>query len=582
MVVKSISLMHPFPDTCGWNQAMEYESGWHLQQALKDNQSAAGCAYHFVATFIYNLPLINYTCYLITYVALAAIRPDWLEKAEGAKRIHFEKRGAIETADIEAQRPKDTVRSDYHAKMYQIFGRQEKKNVLLVGPPDVGKTKIAETFPGEIFLIDHFEKIEYVRLASLFKKHHGHLILCARRPIPHEELVLRYCTPIEVKEPSDVVTKQIVKGRFPKATDEVLDQALELCRFYLPNQCQPGLLFDVIDGTSSIYREINIENVREHLSQKIMIPIRLPAERDAYYATAKSILKEKVLGQNHVTLEIARILENCGKGYWPTGVPIFHFAGPTGVGKTELAKAMGTFFYQSDKRFLHVSMAQYREAHSVSALTGTTPGYIGFEMGGQIQEKAKEGPFVLLLDEADKAHSDVITNLIQHVAEEGTLYDPKTQSNISLKGCIIVLTSNLGTSELDASEHWWKKPDLSNPEEVEAIIKPVMERHFRADLIARFRTFYFTPHTDEDVVKRIVIKFLDKEQTVHPCTLTWTDEYVDAFTNMEKIKKVGVRWIRDSIEGTLRHQILRGNYRAEQTIQIHWNGSKDIIRLVEE
>lgn len=568
MVLKSISLESPFPDTCGWNQAMEYESSWHLEEALKKDQSTVGCGYHLVATFIYNLPLINFACYTMTYVFLAVIRPDWLEKTEGKARAHFEKRRGFQSP-----KPKNTIRKGYHDQMDQIFRRQEKKHVLLLGPPGVGKTKIGETYPGQITLIDHFEKMEFSRLASILKTNHTPLVLCSRSWAPHKELLERYCTPIAVKEPSDEETKKIVKGRFPTVSDEVLDQALELCHFYLPNQCQPALLFDLIDQTFAFNQEVTLDQLKKVLGEKMCTPIRTPEERTTYYASAERTLKEKVLGQDHVIAKVAQVLENCGRGHWPTGVPIFHFAGPSGVGKTELAKAIGTFFYESDNRFLHVSMSQYGEKHFVSALLGTTPGYVGFEKGGQIQEKAKEGPFVLLLDEVDKAHPDVMTTLIQHVAEEGTLYDPKTQSDVSLKGCIIILTSNLGASEL--------KAPLSSPEEVEKLIKPAIENHFRKELINRLHTLYFTPHTDEEVVRQIVIKILKKEQKQHRCTLTWTDEYVNAFTNMEKIQKEGVRWIRRSIEGSLRNQILRGNYHAGQRIKIDWNNRVDVITLME-
>ncbi|MCB1116884.1 MAG: AAA family ATPase, partial [Chlamydiia bacterium] len=445
--------------------------------------------------------------------------------------------------------------------MDAIFRRQEKRNVILVGPPGVGKKMIAKTYPGSVVLIEHFEKMEQGQLLSLMKSHEGKLVLCTRGPIPHKDLVMRYCTPIEVKEPSDAITKKIVMSRFPSVSEEVLDQTLELCRFYFPNQCQPGLLFDLTDGIVARREAMILERVKEALSVKTNSPIRTAEERENYYATAEEVLKRRVLGQDHVISDIAKVLENCGRGYWPSGVPIFHFAGPTGVGKTELAKAIGAFFYESERRLLHVSLSQYGEKHAVSALTGTTPGFVGFEMGGQITEKAKEGPFVLLLDEADKAHPDVITTLLQHVAEEGTLYDPKTQTDVSLKGCLIILTSNLGASNLTASQSWWTKPDLSDPEEVKKLIEPAMKRHFREELIARFQTYYFTPHTNPDVVKQIVHQLLQKEQERHSCTLTWTDDYVEAFTNMEKVQKEGVRWIRRSIETSLRHLIIRGNYQ---------------------
>lgn len=547
-----------------WNQRVETAGHWHLEEALKDDQSYLGCACHLFATFVYHLPLLNYGCYLITQIAAAILQPP----------KHHER-------EISPPSPHDFLRKEYHREMETIFRKQQRKNVLLVGPPGVGKTKIGETYSKTVIQIDDFRRMDDSLLRHLFKSHNGNLVLCTRPPIPHEALVMRYCTPIEVKEPTGSVTKKIVMGRFPSISEAILDQALELCSFYLPNQCQPGLLFDLTDTIVAREGTMTLEAVKKELGMKTNSPIRTAEERESYYATAEEVLKKKVLGQDHIISEVARVLENCGRGYGPSGVPIFHFAGPTGVGKTELAKAIGAFFYESEKRFLHISMSQYGEKHAVSALTGTTPGYVGFEMGGQITEKAKEGPFVLLLDEADKAHPDVITTLIQHVAEEGTFYDPKTQTDVSLKGCIIILTSNLGASNLAASQSWWTKPDFSDPDAVKSCLEPTIKKHFREELIARLVTFYFTPHTDAEIVKQIARQLLQKEQHVHACTLTWTDDYIEAFTNMEKIQREGVRWIRRSIETSLRHLIIRGNYRAGQTILIDWDGEKDVVTLVQ-
>lgn len=228
---------------------------------------------------------------------------------------------------------------------------------------------------------------------------------------------------------------------------------------------------------------MTLTGIKACLSETLKTPILSPEERRDYYLTARDYLKRKVFGQEHVIDEVAKVFENIGFGFRGKGtLGNFHFVGPTGVGKTALAEAIAEFFFRSKERFLFVPMAQYQHAHMVSGLLGAAPGLVGFEQGGLITEKAKEGPFVLLLDEIDKAHPDIITALLQHT-EKGYIVSHNTQSFVSIEGCIIIMTSNLGSEELVHSMNRWRPINASDPEAVREVVEPVMQRHFSKNMI---------------------------------------------------------------------------------------------------
>jgi ATP-dependent Clp protease ATP-binding subunit ClpB len=160
-------------------------------------------------------------------------------------------------------------------------------------------------------------------------------------------------------------------------------------------------------------------------------------------------LKQRVVGQDHAINSVADAIRRARAGLQDPHRPIgsFLFLGPTGVGKTELAKALAEFLFDDEKALTRFDMSEYMEKHSVSKLIGTPPGYIGYEEGGQLTEAVRRRPYsVLLFDEVEKAHPDVFNILLQ-ILDDGRVTDSKGK-RVDFKNTIIILTSNLGAQDI--------------------------------------------------------------------------------------------------------------------------------------
>lgn len=220
------------------------------------------------------------------------------------------------------------------------------------------------------------------------------------------------------------------------------------------------------------------------------------------------LLGERVIGQDHALSAIAQRIQTAHAGIEdpskPTGV--FLFVGPSGVGKTETALAISDLLYGGEENVITINMSEYQEAHTVSGLKGSPPGYVGYGEGGVLTEAVRKRPYsVVLLDEVEKAHSDVI-ELFYQVFDKGTLEDGEGR-RIDFKNTLIILTSNLGTDtimKLCADEE-----TMPTPEKLAEVLRPELVKHFKPAFIGRLIVVPYFPITDENM-KRIVKLKLDR------------------------------------------------------------------------
>lgn len=200
-------------------------------------------------------------------------------------------------------------------------------------------------------------------------------------------------------------------------------------------------------GRRILKEEVTEEDIAAVVSRWTGIPVTKMLEREAYkLAHMEDVLATYVIGQPHAITAISNAVRRSRAGISQPNHPIgtFIFMGPTGVGKTELAKALATFLFNDETSLIRIDMSEYMEAHSASKLIGSPPGYVGFDEGGQLTEKVRRKPYsVLLFDEIEKAHPDVFNMMLQ-ILDDGRLTDGKGRV-VSFKNCVVILTSNIGS-----------------------------------------------------------------------------------------------------------------------------------------
>jgi ATP-dependent Clp protease ATP-binding subunit ClpB len=230
----------------------------------------------------------------------------------------------------------------------------------------------------------------------------------------------------------------------------------------------------------------------------------LQSEKDKIL-NVENILNQEVVGQNQALRAVSRAIKRNKAGLSDVNRPIgsFMFLGPTGVGKTQVAKTLAKFLFDSEKSLIRIDMSEYMEKHAASRLVGAPPGYVGYDEGGQLTEAVRRNPYsVVLFDEIEKAHPDVFNTLLQ-VLDDGRLTDNKGVT-IDFKNTIIIMTSNIASDKI---------MEYDNIEQREKAVNSELKRYFKPEFLNRLDDIViFNPLDLEAITKIVDILFRDIEK----------------------------------------------------------------------
>ena len=326
---------------------------------------------------------------------------------------------------------------------------------------------------------------------------------------------------------------------------------------------------------------LNEEDIAQVVSEWTKIPVsRLQEEESKRLLHLEDELHKRVIGQNEAVEAVAKAIKRGRVGLKDPKRPIgsFLFLGPTGVGKTELSKALAETVFGDEKNLIRVDMSEYMEKHSVSKMIGSPPGYVGFEEGGQLSEQVRKNPYsVILFDEIEKAHVDIFNVLLQ-ILDDGHVTDAQGRK-VDFKNTIIIMTSNAGASRIMEPKRLGFTGDSSDSKEHEDMKNGVMEevkRLFKPEFLNRIDdTIVFHTLTKEEV-KQIASLLLHNFAKRVKEQLGIELRYGEALKNyiFEKgyDKKYGARplkrAIQNEVEDKMAEEMLAGNIKAGQTVRI--------------
>jgi len=329
-----------------------------------------------------------------------------------------------------------------------------------------------------------------------------------------------------------------------------------------------------VDGT------VDEEVVAEVVSKMTGIPLtRLEAEETARLVKMEEDLQKRVISQSEAIKRISQAVRRSRAGLKDPKRPIgcFIFAGPTGVGKTLLAKSLAEFMFGDADALIQIDMSEYMEKHNVSRLIGAPPGYVGYEEGGQLTEKIRRRPYaVVLLDEIEKAHPDVYNMLLQ-IMEEGRLTDSFGR-NVDFKNTIIIMTTNAGAEATSTSNVFGfdrGRDDAASYAEMKERLKIAIEKYFRPEFLNRLDdVIVFHQLTKEDL-KEIVDIELSKVRArlrERGLELILSDEAKEYVIEKGYNPDYGARPLRRAIENMiedpLAEEVLRGTFKGFDTLNV--------------
>ena len=325
-------------------------------------------------------------------------------------------------------------------------------------------------------------------------------------------------------------------------------------------------------GEATLLRNnVTEEEVAEIVSRWTGIPVSkmLEGEKDKLLQM-ESIVRERVVGQDEALRVVADAIRRSRAGLSDPKRPIgsFLFLGPTGVGKTELTKALANFMFDTDEAMVRLDMSEFMEKHSVARLIGAPPGYIGYEEGGYLTEAVRRRPYsVILLDEVEKAHPDVFNVLLQ-VLDDGRLTDGHGRT-VDFRNCVIVMTSNLGSHRIQ------ELAGEGNYDEMKASVMEIVSQHFRPEFINRIDdVVVFHPLGREHIRKIVDIQlgYLHDRLAERDMTIVLTDSARDRLAEAGFDPVYGARplkrAIQQQIENPLAQEILQGKFQPGDTIEV--------------
>ena len=314
--------------------------------------------------------------------------------------------------------------------------------------------------------------------------------------------------------------------------------------------------------------EVGEEDIASVVSRWTGIPVTkmLTGEREKLVHLS-DVLHERVVGQDEAVTVVSQAILRARAGIKDPNRPIgsFIFLGPTGVGKTELAKTLAEALFDDERSMIRIDMSEYMEKHSVARLIGAPPGYVGYDEGGQLTEAVRRRPYsVILLDEIEKAHRDVFNVLLQ-ILDDGRLTDGKGRV-VNFKNTVIIMTSNLGSHEILNKKF----------EEAEAAVKGLLKEYFRPEFLNRVDDIVVFHALDREEVKAIAALLLKSlgarlEKQVR-ISLQWSEAALDALADQGFDPDFGARPLKrllsHTIETLISEKIIKGEVQEGDTVTI--------------
>jgi len=322
--------------------------------------------------------------------------------------------------------------------------------------------------------------------------------------------------------------------------------------------------------------QVGAEEIAEVVSRATGIPVsKMMTGERAKLLTMETKLHERVVGQDEAVRLVSDAIRRSRSGLSDPNRPYgsFLFLGPTGVGKTELCKALAGFLFDSEDHLIRIDMSEFMEKHSVSRLIGAPPGYVGYEEGGTLTEAVRRKPYsVILLDEVEKAHPDVFNVLLQ-VLDDGRLTDGQGRT-VDFKNTVIIMTSNLGSQMIQGMQG-------DDYQVVKLAVMGEVKTHFRPEFINRIDevvVFHSLGESNIKAIAGIQLQYLAKRLAAMDMQLEVSEAALSEISNAGFDPVYGARplkrAIQSELENPLSREILAGNFAPKDTIKVDFKGGK--------
>ncbi|PEY31748.1 ATP-dependent Clp protease ATP-binding subunit ClpC [Bacillus cereus] len=339
--------------------------------------------------------------------------------------------------------------------------------------------------------------------------------------------------------------------------------------------------------------EVTVEDIANVVSTWTRIPVSKLAQTETNkLLNLESILHDRVIGQDEAVVAVAKAVRRARAGLKDPKRPIgsFIFLGPTGVGKTELARALAESMFGDEDAMIRIDMSEYMEKHSTSRLVGSPPGYVGYEEGGQLTEKVRRKPYsVVLLDEVEKAHPDVFNILLQ-VLEDGRLTDSKGRT-VDFRNTIVIMTSNVGAEALKRNKHlgFNVQDEGRDYSDMKGKVMDELKKAFRPEFLNRIDEIIVFHMLEKKHIQEIVTLMVNqlvnrlKEQEIE---LELTSKAIEAIADKGFDREYGARPLRRAIqkhvEDRLSEELLKGAIEKGQKVVFDAEGESFVIRSAEK
>lgn len=370
-------------------------------------------------------------------------------------------------------------------------------------------------------------------------------------------------------------------GDFAKAAELRYGVLLELQKQLQSLQEQ---LAELQKQMQLLKEEVDADDIAEVVAKWTGIPVqRLKESESEKLLHIEERLKQRVVGQDHAISAVANAIRRSRAGLSDPNRPIgsFIFLGPTGVGKTELAKALAEFLFDDERNMVRIDMSEYMERHSVSRLIGAPPGYVGYEEGGQLTEAVRRRPYsVILLDEIEKAHPEVFNVLLQ-LLDDGRLTDGQGRT-VDFRNTLVVMTSNIGSV-------LFSEMNELNYEAIHQQILQAVRAHFRPEFLNRIDEIILFNPLDILLIRRIVelqLQQVQKRLAERKITLQVSDEAIIELANRGFDPQYGARPLRRTIErevlNPLAQKVLARAVLDGDTVRVDFRNGEFVFERMEQ